>query len=123
VKLLVDKHYFVRFRYLKDDGMMAQYHPDFFVKCSNGKIYIVETKAQDQISHPNVQKKQISALNWIDRVNRLPAEMRSNSTWEYVIVGDIFFKDWRDKGASIEEMLEFAKLRSKTPAQPGKLFE
>jgi len=123
VKLLVDKHYFVRFRYLKDDGMMAQYHPDFFVKCSNGKIYIVETKAQDQISHPNVQKKQISALNWIDRVNRLPTELRSNATWEYVIVGDTFFKDWRDKGASVEEMLEFAKLRSKASAQPGKLFE
>lgn len=123
VKLLVDKHYFVRFRYLKEDGLMAQYHPDFFVKCNNGKIYIVETKAQDQISHPNVQKKQISALNWIDRVNKLPAEMRSNSLWEYVIVGDTFFNDWKDKGASIIEMLEFAKLRSKTPAQGAKLFE
>lgn len=121
VKLLVEKHYFIRFRYLKEDGLMAQYYPDFLVKCNNGKIYIVETKAQDQISHPNVQKKQISALNWVDRVNALPAEMRRNAIWEYVLIGDTFFNDWRSKGASIVEMLEFAKLR---PKQGGtaKLF-
>ncbi len=111
VKLLVEKHYFIRFRYLKEDGLMAQYYPDFLVKCENGKIYIVETKAQDQISHPNVQKKQISALNWIDRVNALPSEMRGNITWEYVLIGETFFNDWKNKGASIVEMLEFAKLR------------
>ncbi|MBP7898494.1 DEAD/DEAH box helicase family protein [Candidatus Gracilibacteria bacterium] len=117
VKLLVEKHYFIRFRYLKEDGLMAQYYPDFLVKCNNGKIYIVETKAQDQISHPNVQKKQISALNWIDRVNALPAEMRRNASWEYVIIGDTFFNDWKSKGASIVEMLEFAKLRAKQGGQ------
>ena len=121
VKLLVDKHYFVRFRYLKDDGLMAQYHPDFFVKCG-GKIYIVETKAQDQISHPNVQKKQIAALNWVYRVNQLPPEMRSNATWEYVIIGNAFFNDWKEKGASIAEMLEFAKLRAKAVPATEKLF-
>ena len=87
------------------------------MKCNNGKIYIVETKAQDQISHPNVQKKQISALNWVDRVNALPAEMRRNATWEYVIIGDTFFNDWKSKGASIVEMLEFAKLRAKQGGQ------
>ncbi len=117
VKLLVDKHYYIRFRYLKEDGLMAQYYPDFLVKCDNGKIYIVETKAQDQISHPNVQKKRISALNWIDRVNALPAEMRSNAVWEYVLIGDTFFNDWKGKGASIVEMLEFAKLRAKQEGQ------
>ena len=122
VKLIVEKHYFVRFRYLKEDGMMAQYHPDFMVRGNNGKIYIVETKAQDQISHPNVQKKQVSARNWIERVNRLPLEMRSNATWEYVIIGDAFFHDWRDRGASVIEMLEFAKLRSMGTAPTAHLF-
>ena len=117
VKLLVDKHYFVRFRYLKDDGLMAQYHPDFLVRCNNSKIYVVETKAQDQISHPNVQKKQISALSWVERVNRLPAELRSNAEWSYVIVSDTFFADWKSKNASIIEMFEFAKLRSKQTGQ------
>lgn len=113
VKLLVDRHYFVRFRYLKEDGLMAFYYPDFLVRGNNGKIYIVETKAQDQISHPNVQKKQVSAVNWISRVNALPAEMRSNAEWEYVLIGDAFFHDWQKKNASVVEMLEFAKLRSK----------
>lgn len=121
VKLLVDKHYFARFRYLKDDGLMAQYHPDFFVKGNNGKIYVVETKAQDQISHPNVQRKQISALNWVERVNNLPLDLRSNVEWNYVIISDTFFADWKSKNASIVEMLEFAKLRSKQIG-PSKLF-
>jgi type III restriction enzyme len=122
VKLLVDRHYFVRFRYLKEDGMMAFYYPDFLVRGKNGKIYIVETKAQDQISHPNVQKKQVSAVNWVSRVNALPPEMRSNAEWEYVLIGDAFFKSWKDKNASVVEMLEFAKLRSKIQKEGG-LFD
>ena len=122
VKLLVDRHYFVRFRYLKEDGLMAFYYPDFFVRGNNGKIYIVETKAQDQISHPNVQKKQVSAVNWVSRVNALPAEMRSNAEWEYVLIGDSFFKDWKNKNASVVEMLEFAKLRSRIQ-KDNRLFD
>ncbi len=122
VKLLVDRHYFVRFRYLKEDGLMAFYYPDFLVRGDNGKIYIVETKAQDQISHPNVQKKQISAVNWVSRVNALPAEMRSNAEWEYVLIGDAFFHDWQKKNASVADMLEFAKLRSKIQ-RDQKLFD
>lgn len=121
VKLLVDKHYFVRFRYLKDDGLMAFYYPDFLVRTKD-KIYIVETKAQDQISHPNVQKKQVSAVNWISRVNALPLEMRSNATWEYVLIGDTFFYDWKNKNASVVDMLEFAKLRSKIE-KAARLFD
>lgn len=122
VKLLVDRHYFVRCRYLKEDGLMAFYYPDFLVLGNNGKIYIVETKAQDQISHPNVQKKQVSAVNWVSRVNALPAEMRSNAEWEYVLIGDSFFKDWKNKNASVVEMLEFAKLRSNAQ-KVGGLFD
>lgn len=122
IKLLVDKHYFVRFRYIKDDGLMSYYYPDFIVE-TGSKIYIVETKAEDQINHPNVQKKRLSALNWVARVNVLPLEMRSNKEWEYVIVGDSFFHDWRDKNASVVEMMEYAKLRSKVPEKVKGLFD
>lgn len=122
IKLLVDKHYFVRFRYIKDDGLMAYYYPDFIVETKD-KIYIVETKAEDQINHPNVQKKRLSALNWIARVNALPVEKRGNKEWEYVIIGDTFFHDWRDKNASVVEMLEYAKLRSRVPEKVKGLFD
>lgn len=122
IKLLVDKHYFVRFRYIKDDGLMAYYYPDFIVETKD-KTYIVETKAEDQINHPNVQKKRLSALNWIARVNALPVEKRGNKEWEYVIIGDAFFHDWRDKNASVVEMLEYAKLRSKVPEKVKGLFD
>jgi hypothetical protein len=31
--------------------------------------------------------------------------------WHYVLLGEQVFYDWRDKGASIRDMLEYAKLR------------
>ena len=60
-------------------------------------------------------------MNWVSRVNALPAELRSNATWEYVLIGDSFFYDWKDKNASVVDMLEFAKLRSRIE-KPVSLF-
>ncbi len=121
VKLLPYAHTFVRFRYMKADGLGAYYHPDFLIRCNNGHIYLVETKAEDQLSHPNVERKHISAVNWTERINKLPPEMRSNAEWQYVLLGESFFYDWRSKGASVAELLEFAKLRPRP--QTGRLFE
>jgi type III restriction enzyme len=81
---------------------------------------MVETKAEDQINHPNVQRKHSSALFWIDKVNKLPPEKRSGAEWNYVLLGEAFFGDWKKRGASMEEILEFAKLRPKQTA--GGLF-
>lgn len=116
VKLFPYAHNFVRLRYIKDDGLAAYYYPDFLVRCANGQIYMVETKAEDQINHPNVQRKHSSALFWVDKVNKLPAEKRSNAEWNYVLLGEAFFGDWLKRGASMEEILEFAKLRPKKTA-------
>ncbi|MGH9865778.1 MAG: hypothetical protein ACRD4H_10235 [Candidatus Acidiferrales bacterium] len=38
-------------------------------------------------------------------------EQRSNAEWNYVLLGEQVFYEWRDKGASIRDMLEYAKLR------------
>ena len=46
-----------------------------------------------------------------DRLNRLPSDQRSNAEWHYVLLGEQVFYDWRDKGASIRDTLEYAKLR------------
>jgi type III restriction enzyme len=120
VKLFPYAHNFVRLRYIKDDGLAAYYYPDFLVRCTNGKIYMVETKSEDQINHPNVQRKHSSALFWVDKVNKLPPEKRSGAEWNYVLLGEAFFGDWKKRGASMEEILEFAKLRPKQTA--GGLF-
>ena len=49
-----DKHDFVRLRYVKENGLPAFYSPDFLVRTASS-IYLVETKAQGQVAHPNVK--------------------------------------------------------------------
>ena len=109
-KLDEQKHSFTRLRYVKEDGLPAFYHPDFLVRCE-GYIYLVETKAQGQVATPNVVRKKRAAVSWCDRVNALPPEQRGDAEWHYVLLGEGVFYSWRDKGASIRETLEYAKLR------------
>lgn len=113
-KLWMDKHYFVRFRYVSAEGMIRFYYPDFLVRTVGGDTFIVETKADDQAGSPNVERKKIAALAWCDRINALPAEYRSNSTWHYVLLTEELFYSWRDRGGSVADLLAYAKLRPKT---------
>jgi type III restriction enzyme len=110
-KLDEQKHSFTRLRYVKEDGLPAFYHPDFLVRCE-GHIYLVETKAQGQVTTPNVVRKKRAAVSWCDRINTLLPEQRGNAEWHYVLLGEGVFYNWRDKGASIRDTLDYAKLRS-----------
>ena len=100
----------VRLRYVKDDGLPAFYSPDFLVR-TNDAIYQVETKAQQQTTHPNVQRKLKAAAAWCERINGLPAGTRDGLPWCYVLVGEAIFHDWRGKGARLGELLNFARIR------------
>lgn len=104
------KHTFARLRYVKDDGLPAFYSPDFLVRTST-TIFLVETKAQGQVAHPNVKRKKTAAVAWCERINTLNAEQRSNRQWSYVLLGEDVFYQWRDRGALMNEMLEYARLR------------
>jgi len=110
-KINEQKHDFARLRYVKDDGLPAYYSPDFLVRTQSA-IYLVETKAQAQMNHPNVQRKQRAAVAWCDRINELTLEQRQKCDWHYVLLGEDLFYEWRDKNARLDELLQFAKLRS-----------
>ena len=109
-KINEHKHTFLRLRYIKEDGLPAFYYSDFLVRCSSS-IYLVETKAKEQVNSPNVKRKKRAAVAWCDKINGLEPEQRGNAEWHYVLLGEDVFYEWRDKGASIHEMLEYAKLR------------
>jgi type III restriction enzyme len=109
-KLNEQKHTFTRLRYLKEDGLPAFYSPDFLVRCGDG-IYLVETKAQGQVNTTNVKRKKRAAVAWCDKINGLTPEQRQNALWYYVLLGEQVFYEWRNKGASLKETLDFAKLR------------
>ena len=120
-KIIEQRHTFARFRYVREDGLPAEYIPDFLVRFGDD-IYIVETKAQDQLSAENVKRKQRAALRWIERINSLPAEKRENKTWHYSIVGHATFYDWKNKHMEVREILDYAELRDTMTNTLGRLI-
>ncbi|MDP2417943.1 MAG: DEAD/DEAH box helicase family protein [Hydrogenophaga sp.] len=109
-KISENRHGFARLRYVKDDGLPAFYSPDFLVR-TEGAVYLVETKAQQQAIHPNVQRKLKAAVGWCDRINTLPPEHRSGLPWHYVLLAENVVHEWQGKGAHLAELLDFARLR------------
>ena len=109
-KINEQKHIFARLRYIKEDGLPAFYSPDFLVRAGDS-IYLVETKAQGQLTSPNVLRKRKAAVAWCDRINILAGGSRSGAEWHYVLLGEKTFYDWRNKGGSVGDLLNFAKLR------------
>lgn len=84
-KCIYTRHTFARLRYAKDDGLPAFYSPDFLVRTEES-VYLVETKAQAQTIHPNVQRKLKAALTCV-------------------------VYEWQGKGARLAELLAYARLR------------
>lgn len=109
-KISENRHDFVRLRYIKDEGLPAFYFPDFIVRTADA-IYLVETKAQQQLNHPNVQRKLRAAATWCARINALEPGQRGGREWHYALVGESLFFDWRDKGARLAELLAFSRVR------------
>lgn len=109
IKINEHKHTFARFRYLRTDGMLSPYYPDFILKIGH-KIYVVETKGNNQMSNLDVQSKFRGALDWINKINELKPENRMDCEWEYVLLSDTNFYAWKAKGANTAEILEFCKL-------------
>lgn len=52
-KVHEQRHGFVWLRYVKNDRLAASYNPDFLMLAEHC-VYLVETKAQQQVTHPNV---------------------------------------------------------------------
>jgi len=109
-KINEQKHDFLRLRYIKEDGLPAFYSPDFLVRDA-ATVFLVETKAQEQLAHPNVKRKRRAALAWCERINTLDATARMGREWHYALVGESLFYEWREKGATLPELLNFARLR------------
>lgn len=109
-KLSETRHDFARLRYVREDGLPAFYFPDFMVRTADA-IHLVETKAQQQTSHPNVQRKRKAAATWCARINALPPYDRDGREWHYALVGESLFDEWRRKNARMAELLAFCRIR------------
>lgn len=74
-------------------------------------VYVVETKAQQQTTHPNVRRKLKAAAAWCERINGLTPEQRNNREWRYVLLGEASFYDWQSKGGRLADLLNVARVR------------
>ena len=109
-KISENRHDFARLRYVKEDGLPAFYFPDFLVRTATD-IYMVETKAQQQTTHPNVQRKLKAAATWCERINGLAPYDRGGRQWHYTLLGEGLFWDWKQNGARLAELLAFSRVR------------
>lgn len=96
---------FANILYVRSDGMLAHYFPDFLVKIGN-KIFVVETKAEKDLNQEDVLKKRLSACDWCDKINELKPEDRMNCTWQYILIGEKTFYDLTRNGASTSDLFE-----------------
>jgi len=109
-KISEHRHDFARLRYVREDGLPGFYIPDFFVRTAE-TIYLVETKAQGQLGHPNVQRKLRAAVAWCERINALAPAARDDRQWAYALVGESVFWDWKHKHAGLDALLSFSQVR------------
>ncbi|MCR5239047.1 MAG: DEAD/DEAH box helicase family protein [Prevotella sp.] len=119
LKINESQHAFAIIYYMRMDGLMATYHPDFIVGTSE-KLYLIETKGNDKIFDKNVRQKQTAAVEWCRKINELKPEERMDRRWEYVLVSEDNFYGLSSNGATIIDICERCKVS--LSAAIGELF-
>ena len=120
LKINETQHVFAAIYYIRTDGLMATYHPDFIVGTQD-TIYLIETKGNDKIDDRNVRQKQIAATDWVRKVNELTEAERSGRAWEYVLLSENNFYTLADNGATLRDICDRCKV-SQSDAE-GVLFQ
>lgn len=120
LKINESGHSFVIIFYVRKDGLMATYHPDFIVATAE-KIYLIETKGDDKINDANVRQKQTATVEWIKKINALKPSDRMNRIWEYALVGESVFYSLSESGATITDICDYCKVTYAVAT--GNLFE
>lgn len=120
-KIYEQRHHFFKFRYIREDGIPANYFPDFIIKTTE-KIYVVEIKAKKDLSNENVIRKKKSAVAYMKRINSLPNAQRDERLREYIILSDTQFYQMQNNGANVIEMFEVTKLVDDSWPEGGRLF-
>ena len=110
IKIDENQHPFAKIAYIRSDGLLSSYHPDFMV-CTADNTYIIETKGDDKVDDENVRRKQRATIEWCEKINALPAENRMGREWVYVLLSEGVFYSYQDSGATIAEICNIAKVQ------------
>lgn len=119
LKINESQHSFAIIYYMRRDGLLGIYHPDFIVG-TRDRIYLIETKGNDKIRDKNVLQKQDSAVEWVRKINTLKPEERMNRQWEYVLVSEDNIYGLAANGATISDICNRCKVSASVAT--GDLF-
>lgn len=80
--------------YVKADGDVSNYIPDFIVKTTDGRVVIIETKGQEELDLP---QKMARLRQWCDDVNRLQAKV----VYDFAFVDQRGFEQYKPKNVKV----------------------
>lgn len=88
--------------YVNAAGDIANYYPDFFVKLTDGRVVIVETKGREDVDVP---RKMVRLAQWCRDISRV----RPDAAYDFVYVDEENFKKYQPKtfGQLLEGFLEY----------------
>ncbi|MBQ6063186.1 MAG: DEAD/DEAH box helicase family protein [Prevotella sp.] len=109
LKIGENMHPFAIIYYMRSDGLMATYHPDFMV-ATDKKVYLIETKGKDKLFDKNVRQKQTAAVEWTHRINGLMPHERMNREWECVLINEDDFYMLSANGATLTDICDRCKV-------------
>ncbi|MCL1629504.1 DEAD/DEAH box helicase family protein [Roseibaca sp. V10] len=90
------KNYFaVHFKidYVNADGSISNYYPDFIVKLKNSRVFIVETKGQEDLDVPLKMER---LRQWCEDINSAQSEVH----FDFVYVDEESFEKYKPKSFS-----------------------
>jgi hypothetical protein len=119
LKINESQHAFATIFYLRTDGLLASYHPDFIVRTADN-IYIIETKGDDKVRDMNVLQKKMASMEWCKKINRLDEDARMDREWTYVLLSETTFYSLSANGATLEDICELNKVSFSEAS--GRLF-
>jgi len=83
--------------YVNADGDISNYYPDFLVKLSDQRIFVVETKGQEDLDVP---RKMERLRQWCEDLNRVQSAVR----YDFVYVDQESFDHY--KPTSFQQLVE-----------------
>ena len=94
------KNYFAtgfKLDYVNDDGDITNYYPDFFVKLTDGRVIVAETKGREDV---DVEPKTRRLAQWCEDINAV----QSDVVCDFVYVDEDSFREYTPR--TFQQLLE-----------------
>lgn len=106
----LDRRHSLKIPYRDDYGILRQYEIDFIVRTSD-RMFLVETKADKDLTDPTVLLKAKAGDSWCKNASRIsqPADSTQPKDWEYLILPESFFK--ANSQLTFEQLAVFCRLQ------------